>query len=220
MSVIEKGFFYIPVEYDGVEYLANAKEGKVFTKTFFETMMHRIPDAEVVNREQFLLGNLKDKKVVHLGCCGPFHLALEEICTKVWGVDIISCEKREQKPFTPKNFLKIDIEKEQIILEEEPDIILAGEIFEHLSNPGLALDNLHKFECPIIITVPNAFSSLSEPWLKLNIECINKDHVCYYSYYTMKNLVERHGYKVTQFFWYDIYPIVAQGLIFIIQKKG
>lgn len=54
-----------------------------------------------------------------------------------------------------------DIEKLEDYPQEDFDIVVAGEIFEHLSNPGKAIDCIHsaiRASTKLVITVPNAYS--------------------------------------------------------------
>jgi 2-polyprenyl-3-methyl-5-hydroxy-6-metoxy-1,4-benzoquinol methylase len=93
------------------------------------------------------------------------------------------------------------------------DVVLCGEILEHLSNPGRLLDAVRKLAVPIIVTVPNAFSSVGMRWIAKAKENVNKEHVAWYSYHTLKTLLERHGYELAEFFWYKGKPLVAEGLV-------
>src|SRR3990172_4625529 len=42
----------------------------------------------------------------------------------------------------------------------------------------------------------------------------NPEHVAYYSWHTLKVLVERHGYGIVEWYWYNGEPGTAEGLIF------
>jgi hypothetical protein len=69
----------------------------------------------------------------------------------------------------------------------------------------------------MLISVPNAMLSISDGWLHKGIENVNRDHVAWYSYTTLKTLVERFGFEVKDFYWYNGQPMTAEGIIFIVR---
>jgi hypothetical protein len=51
-------------------------------------------------------------------------------------------------------------------------------------------------------------------YIERNIEHVNGEHVAWYSWYTLTNLVKRHGFTVDEWYWYKGDPGTAEGLIF------
>jgi len=102
-----------------------------------------------------------------------------------------------------------DVEKLQdFALSRVFEVVVCGELLEHLSNPGLALGGLKRFCRPdtvVIITVPNAFAIKGFLAVLGGGEVVHPDHVCYYSATTLSVLLSRHGYHVA--------PPLADGLI-------
>jgi hypothetical protein len=90
-------------------------------------------------------------------------------------------------------------------------------VLEHLTNPGYFLQQLRVLGAPIIITVPNAFSEAGRHWAAQARECVNVDHVAWYSWRTLKTLVERCGYEVREWYWYNGQPRFAEGLVFVVE---
>ena len=181
---------------------------------YHDKMVHDIPDTECVDRVIFILHKCLDKVVLDIGCLGPLHKQIEEVAKEVWGIDKGDSDL--------KNYWKIDIENHpnlSTFMEKDWDIIICGEILEHLSNPGLFLDKLRNCHCPIIITVPNAFGK-QDGWLKKGKEMVNEEHVAWYSYYTLRNLVERHGYIVEEFYWAGEPHCFSEGIIMVIKQGG
>ena len=162
-----------------------------------DKMMTKFPDTEVINRNVYILDNCIDKRVLDIGCAGPLHKDIREVASKCYGIDQTLVKD-------DPDFLQMTIGKDPLPVYEV-DLIICGEIIEHLSNPGLFLDELKKCYPTVekIITVPNAFASAHAGWTKSGKENTNRDHVAYYSYTTMSNLLTRHGYKITNFYWYD-----------------
>jgi hypothetical protein len=170
------------------------------TPEYQDRMIHDVPDTAVIDRRAFILEKCMDKIVLDIGCSGPLHLEIQKVAKKTYGLDKVKCDV--------PNFFEIDIDalgKEWFmsLSKENFDIIICGEVVEHLSNPGLFLEGLYSFKCPKIFTVPNAFGGFSAHWIKQNKENVNKEHVAYYTYTTFSTLLKRYNYKIDEFYWYD-----------------
>ena len=177
------------------------------TPEYVDAMLHEVPKAPVVVREEYILQQCKDKRVVNFGSAsGALHEAIVAVAARAIGVD-----KNEPCDVT------MDFEKTPHIKPAVPsgnDLLVCGEVLEHLSNPGRFLEALREFSLPVIITVPNAFSEAGRQNMLHGIENVNLDHVAFYSYWTLKGLVERHGFKIDEFLYYNGKPCTAEGLIF------
>jgi hypothetical protein len=171
-----------------------------------EKMIHKVPDAPVVDRCSYVCERCKDKRVLCLGCTGPMQDAVDSVATLTYGVDIQPCNR--------DRFYLINLDRHPEKLPDVTvDLIFAGEVFEHLSNPGNVLLQLRKYGCPLLASVPNGISDSGHRQMEHGIECVNKDHVAWYSWFTLTNLLGRYGYKVKDFAWYNGRPRFAEGLI-------
>ena len=56
--------------------------------------------------------------------------------------------------------------------------------------------------CRLIVTVPNAFSVRSFLHVLRGYEKVARDHVSYYSYSNVRELVERNGFALDKVTWY------------------
>jgi 2-polyprenyl-3-methyl-5-hydroxy-6-metoxy-1,4-benzoquinol methylase len=187
--------------------------GGIYDDAYAEKYIHNIPEAIAVPRESFILELCRDKTVLHIGSNGVFNSELEEVAKKVYAID------SEPNDNNAENFKQINVEETGYPIAGL-DIVLASDILEHLSNPGLFLDNLKLYNCKILISVPNAFAKAHIDWLAKNKENVHRDHVAYYSYNTLKCLVERYGFKIDSWYWYNGLPRIAEGIIFIVEKKS
>ena len=99
----------------------------------------------------------------------------------------------------------------------EPDIIVCGEVLEHLSNPGWFLTRLRRQYpgVPVLVTVPNAFSEAAIKWLAKGKENVNIDHVAWYSPHTLRVLLQRAGYTTGDLYYYGGTDPLAEGLIVV-----
>jgi len=176
--------------------------------------MHRIPDAPVVERELFIVKRCKGKRVVNFGSSsGPLHGLLKRVATGLTGVD---------KAGDPD--VKIDLDDEHYNLQALPaaQVYVCGEILEHLLAPGFFLRRLHWHMqhkglegAELIVTVPNAMGFIASPAARQGIENCNKDHVAWYSYRTIKTLLEKTGFEIREFAWYHGKPVFAEGLVVV-----
>lgn len=80
------------------------------------------------------------------------------------------------------------------------DVIFAGDLIEHLTNPGLFLASCKahlKDGGKLVLTTPNAFNlfNLTE---KLSKEepTVNADHTCYFNSKTIRVLLEKSGFAL------------------------
>lgn len=173
-------------------------------------MLHDVPDAPVVRRYEYLLQKAAGKSILDIGCTGPFSPELAKVAREYHGID--------REPVDLPGTQILDVETASA-LPHLPDVelVIASEILEHLANAGRFLELLRRYHCPIILTVPNAFSRASHSYMKRGVECVNKEHVAWYSWHTMMMLLERLGYDVLDWRWYNGVPLTAEGLIFEVQ---
>src|SRR5512143_722080 len=117
--------------------------------------MARIP---LVQRVEYLKGVCLGKAVLHLGCSDwPYtndrikqesllHLVLSKVSSELWGIDSDSAGLESLQKLGMRNLIHGDLERlEGIEVSRRFDIIVAGEVIEHLSNPGLFLRGVQRF---------------------------------------------------------------------------
>ncbi len=184
--------------------------------------MNRIP---LVQRVDFLKEISKGKKVLHLGCTNwPYtkeaiesgthlHFDLLNIASELWGCDADQDGIDYLTGKGMKNLFRADLEKlDEVKIEEKFDVIIAGEMIEHLSNPGLFLQGIKCFmseETNLVITTVNAYCGMRFFYYGLRgrggqLEPVHPDHVYYFSYSTLNHLIERENFKATNFLFYDL----------------
>jgi len=86
------------------------------------------------------------------------------------------------------------------LASEHWDVVVLGEVLEHVDNPVLFLQTLNKqlrfFADTLIITVPNAFRYNNIRYSKRNCEVINSDHRYWFTPYTLLKILIRAGFTV------------------------
>ncbi len=180
---------------------------------------------ELVQRMDFIKAACAGKKVLHLGCTNyPYteesiennmlaHFEIEKVARVVYGFDFDQKGIDVLHEHGGTNLFQADLEKlEDVSLDETFDVIIAGEMIEHLSNPGLFLRGIQRFmnrETNLVITTINAYSAMRFMIYGLRgrggaLEPVHPDHVAYYSYKTLSLVIERENLRVKDFLFYDL----------------
>lgn len=179
---------------------------------------------EMVDRVQFIKNACVGKKVLHLGCTDyPFteeviknemllHFELGRVARELYGFDFDERGIKILSDAGVKNLYLSNLEKlEEVDLDETFDVIIAGEMIEHLSNPGLFLKGIQRFmnsETNLLVTTINAYCGMRMLTYGFRgrggaHEPVHPDHVAYYSYSTLKVLIERENLRVRRFAFYN-----------------
>lgn len=154
---------------------------------------------------------VRGRKVLDLGCVGehpkiekdPFwlHARIKKVAKYVLGVDI---KKDEVKRLRKLGYNIIAQDVENIDLNDKFDVIVAGELIEHLPNPGKFLERIKTFISQngyIIITTPNAFS-IREFIYNLIGKRTHQLHTHLYTKQTLEMMLKLHGYKIVESCFY------------------
>jgi 2-polyprenyl-3-methyl-5-hydroxy-6-metoxy-1,4-benzoquinol methylase len=176
-------------------------------------------NSKIYDRRSLICHAVEGKKVLHIGCTDtPFteerlrgknllHQELQSYVSHLSGLDVDEKAISIMEKYGIKNLYAYSIyelsefNKEKI--NHNFDYIVMTEVLEHLSNPGSALVEISKYirrnnkNTELIITVPNIhsyFSNFSDPFL--NREVVHPDHLCYYSYSTLRRLLESTGFEI------------------------
>lgn len=126
------------------------------------------------------------EKWLHKHICGD--------ASYVLGVDL---EKEEVAKLSDR-YNMIHGDAQTIQLDQKFEAVVAGEIIEHLENPGLFLSNMKKHLLPggfIIVSTPNPFypKRIFDILLKERVR-IHPQHVSWYCDFTLEQLLRRSGY--------------------------
>lgn len=179
----------------------------------------------LVQRLQFIRTVCTGKKVLHLGCTNwPYtkaaidgdmllHSELARVATELTGFDFDQKGIDALSTHGFDNLYQADLEKlDEVELDKTFDVIVAGEMIEHLNNPGLFLTGIKRFmdgNTQLVITTINAYGGMRFLIYGLRgngglAEPVHPDHIAYYSYSTLKLVIERHGFSVDSFMFYDL----------------
>lgn len=160
------------------------------------------------NKEELIAGLIKpEDKVLDVGFWGQevdqnderwVHRLIFKRASGVWGLDLDYDESA--LPQTASRYRRASAE--DFSMGSDFTLVFAGDLIEHLSNPGLFLKNAERalgHEGRLILTTPNAFNlfSIIEKIVK-GEPTVNKDHTCYFNLRTLKQLLKKNGWKITE----------------------
>ncbi len=172
------------------------------------------------NEEEIKLGDrmeiikkyIKGRDVLDLGCVDHddetrkehiwLHKFIVDNSRSTLGIDT---EKEEIEKLKDIGYNVMYGNVENMVLGGEFDVIVAGELIEHLHNPGRFLINIKKNlkkEGFLILTTPNPynFRNIYNILFKKTPK-VRKDHTCYYCPQTISFLARKNGFSVVDVFW-------------------
>jgi 2-polyprenyl-3-methyl-5-hydroxy-6-metoxy-1,4-benzoquinol methylase len=178
-----------------------------------------IRNARVVARIPEILRLCTHRKVLHLGCTdAPYtlqrgenllHKQLAKVTkpTQLWGLDVSEEGVRILRTMGFDQVIYGDVEQMgQNLRQEHFDIILAGEIIEHLANPGRFLQSVTSLmheKTEFIITTPNAFSFKGFLHAMIREEKVHEDHNYYFSHRVLQQLLAKFDLKCREIYYYQ-----------------
>jgi len=176
-------------------------------------LKHSLP----IDKHLFLMELCRGKKVLDLGSAdypmtrqklarGELLFArLAGVASELTGVDLEQRGVQAMQEAGFKNVVVGDVESlGDLGLKGGYDVIVAGELLEHLSSPGRFMEQVAEVMSSftvLVLTVPNAFSLKRFLRVLTGLELVNKNHVCYYSPATVCELCRRFGLKVNDYFY-------------------
>jgi len=157
-----------------------------------------------LDRTWYLKEQARGKSVLHVGCADYpitkdrlasgdlLHLGLLDVAASVTGIDR-STEGIDILRGSGVGDVHV-MDAENITLAGTYDLILGGDVLEHMSNPGRFLEGVARLLKPdgeVILGVPNALSFNTLKLLLWGYEPTHKDHTFYFSPKTLAELCSR-----------------------------
>lgn len=182
-------------------------------------------DFSIVQRLDFIRTICAGRRVLHLGCTNyPYtreaiedssllHFEIDKVAASLVGIDADEQGIAELRKQGNGQIIKADLERlDEAEIDEEFEVIVAGEVIEHLNNPGQFLSGIRRLmnaESMLVLTTINAYCALR--FLQYGFrgkrgksEPVHPDHVAYYSPATLQLMVERHGLHAHRILFYDV----------------
>ena len=168
------------------------------------------------DRDAFLLDAAAGRIVTHVGFADTgmrdvarrdghwLHARLAAVARSLVGVDVDADGVAEAKEAGYEAHLidcrdPADVARAAV---RPAELLVVGEVIEHVDSVGAFLDGLRALATPdgtMIVTTPNAFRLLNVAATLTGRELVHPDHVSWYSWYTLINVLERHSWRVVAF---------------------
>jgi len=159
-------------------------------------------------RENIIKEYVKNKNVLDIGSIGQttsyslWNLYAQFNVKSIVGIDIekITNEKNKMFNIGLPDFSSeiVSGDMETYSFNKEFDVIIAGDVIEHVQNQGLFLSNIRKHltkEGKLIITTPNA------KWPTVFLKP-NQTHTLWHDKYTLNRILELNGLKMDFYKYY------------------
>ena len=185
------------------------------------------------NREDFVFERTRGKRVVSIGLGGQvgntgysfnlltadltktFSARLVQQAAHVTFLDISDPAIEAFRGVVEADYYNADITADPSTWPDDLagvqcDVVLLGEVLEHLTDPGAALRSLQTLLAPegvILVTVPNAFHLSMIVHMARWDERVHPEHVAYYSPSTLARLFDMVGLEVVELGFYRKRPV-------------
>lgn len=224
--------------------------GKVLPQKLTDDLKKRTVSKSEARHKQILRHISQSDSVLDVGCVKHsledldwrdpkpgewLHAEIRQNAGSVLGIDLV---EEEVAKMSAEGFNVEVANAESFQLEDEFDIIVAGELIEHLSNPGKFLSNCYEHlseDGIVIITTPNPRRLQHLYWyLSGNESRINTEHTMWFDNQVFGELVSRHNFRIRQFHYYSpsvslvsrplfnlglFQPLTAGGFTFVLEPE-
>lgn len=166
-------------------------------------------DADADKFEQHIKPHIQDQRVIDVGCVqhsldqvgseGWLHGNIVGVAKQTVGIDIVE-DAIDELRTRGYRVEKRDVQNPAPNAYQNYDVVIMGELIEHLIDFKTALSNAHawlKQDGKLILTTPNALSAY---WLLLrglNRDFVNPEHTCWFDSTTLEQLLSRCQFKLT-----------------------
>lgn len=161
------------------------------------------------------------RDVLDLGCAVGFekddwmHGHIKSVANSVYGLDLDadSVEKIKATGF--------DIEQgdaQNFDLGKKFNLVHAGELIEHLDNPGGFLQSVRRHlsnDGLLLLTTPNGLRINNFIYAATGGLKVNAEHTCWYCEYTLATLLERMGFEVVEvgYLKHETFNVFRKGML-------
>lgn len=180
-----------------------------------EAVVHRLPRARLVDRATYLCERSRGRRVIHVGFADVgFHDAntraeqwlhdrLGRDAKELVGLDVdpAAVDAARERGWEAYAVDCTDAEAVAALGVEPAEVVIAGEVIEHLPDPGDLLEALHGLVAPggrLIVTTPNAAGWLNPMAALAGFEVNHPDHLVMFTWRPLSTLLARCGWDVVE----------------------
>jgi len=178
----------------------------------------------MTDRVERILENVTGRRILHVGCAGSLQtesdswlhgrLMLRFPESEIVGLELDGELVERMRALGYENVVQGNAES--MSFERDFDCIVAGEVIEHLSNPGQFLQASIRALKPggrLVVTTPYIFGlfHFAHALLRFPKTSPNPEHSCWFCPSTLSELAHREGLKVERFELAASYPLDMPG---------
>lgn len=166
------------------------------------------------NKSSWILPFVERKKVLDLGCVqhtaekarNPdwLHGRIAQRAVSALGVDIL---QQDVDVLNARGYHVVCANVESMDLGDTFEVAVAGDLIEHLSNPGLFMEQVRRHLVPgglFLITTPNPVTFMRFLQLLLTGRlAVNSEHTCWFTPQVLIELARRSGFRVAEVAYVD-----------------
>ncbi|MGH7840691.1 MAG: class I SAM-dependent methyltransferase, partial [Candidatus Binataceae bacterium] len=172
------------------------------------------------SRWDLIVAKCRDKRVLHLGCIGMTEESLERKCQAMSAGEVLHPHLRK----AARELVGVDYDGKavaalnaagfteiiccnvyslaaQLAAQAPFDVVLCGDLIEHLSEPGRMLTAVKATmtrDSELLITTPNAYGIINLIRYGLGRHTEGGDHVLSFNVFSLRNLLSRSGFTITE----------------------
>ena len=176
-------------------------------------LVHKLPRAKLVDRVDWLVERCRDRRVIHVGFGDAgfreeqdragrwLHTRLAEVASELVGIDsdTSSVERAVAEGFEAYTADCTDGSAIEALKLQPAEIVVAGEIVEHVDSPGPFLKGLLRLcddDGRLLVTTPNAAGLVTvAASLSRGVEVNHPDHIVMFTWRTLTELLKRSGWS-------------------------
>lgn len=179
------------------------------------TWRQRLPREGPVDRHEALVEAVRGRRAVHVGFVDE--LMGSKIAADVWlharlaeaAVSLVGLDADEEGVAAARaagyEAHVVDAQSADAVRAlglERADVVVAGELIEHLDAPGPFLRAMRELADELVLTTPNAYRLLNFLAPLSGSELIHPDHTAWHSPATLRRLCDLSGWEVTGIAYY------------------
>jgi SAM-dependent methyltransferase len=179
----------------------------------------RVPRARVLDRSEVLVELAAGKHVIDLGFVDTgridekhargewLHARIADVAASLVGIDLDPPGVQRANELGLRAYVA-DVEDEAGLAAlglESAELVIAGELIEHLDRPGAFLDAVAPLVAPggqLVITTPNPLALTNVLLGLIGREVQNVEHVGWHSWKTLETLLGRHAWRIERLDFY------------------
>ena len=175
-------------------------------------MTHKLPHAELVDRVAYLRDLCAGRRVIHVGFVDMgcqalntrsgvwLHEHLARTARELVGIDLDAAGVEDAVARGYEAYALDACDQAAVASAgiAPADVVVAGEVIEHLDDPGSFLQGVHHLVAPggvLVVTTPNATGLVNAFALLGNFEVNHPDHVVMFTCRTLDGMLGRHGWE-------------------------